>query len=735
MTDIIGSKVFQIAVYGKGGIGKSTISANMSAALSNIGEKVLQIGCDPKHDSTRLLLHGRTSKTVLDYMREVPPKDRTLQDIVHVGFGDVECVEAGGPEPGVGCAGRGILSTFDLLDELGLNRDNFDIIIYDVLGDVVCGGFAVPLRREYANSVFIVTSGEYMAIYAANNILKGIKNHDGGSSRVAGILFNSRGLGSEDRLVHDFAKATGLPIIMSLPRSETFAIAERNGMTIVEAFPDDDLSHKFSELAIYVHELAEGKKQLHPSRPLSDEQLECLLRDIPYEPTKSVNMSSTPASKGVAVHHHDVSSFKTKSVMKGDVLHGCAFAGSVTATVQIKDAITIAHGPRSCSHISSYFLSSSEIRARSRIGGERCVQSSQLLCSTDLNDTAFIYGGTQELERKLLEKIREGWKVLFVVTTCPAGLIGDDVKAIAKRVEAASPGVTVIPVLADGNMTGDFSQGLVDGCISVASLIDPDVVVDKGYVNLIGEKNLASNRVDNYQTIRVLLEGLGLSINCRFLNDSSSASVRMFKRAGLNLIAQDDDQTIIVKDFLMGRFDAKFLPLPFPFGFKETSEWLRAIGKYMDVEEKAENLITAAAEKYRTEVCSLSKSLSGKKVMVVSHNPHIDWVLDLFSDLNMEVVRVGLLSGLDDGLPKRYPNVPAVCSYSKEARSNDMAELRPNLVLSNYAPSCSEGPSHHDILPMCPDVGFWSGIDMARRWARIMMLPPVEGWRLDGVKL
>jgi nitrogenase iron protein NifH len=143
----------KIAVYGKGGIGKSTISANVSAALSEKGQRVLQIGCDPKYDSTRLLLGGKIPVTVLQYIKSVLPDARRPEDIVFRGYGDVACVEAGGPEPGVGCAGRGIITTFDLLDDLGIRSSLFDITLYDVLGDVVCGGFAVPIRKEYAGAV------------------------------------------------------------------------------------------------------------------------------------------------------------------------------------------------------------------------------------------------------------------------------------------------------------------------------------------------------------------------------------------------------------------------------------------------------------------------------------------------------------------------------------------------------------------------------------------------------
>ena len=164
----------EIAIYGKGGIGKSTLTANLSAAMALRGERVLQIGCDPKHDSTRLLMHGKRITTVLNYIRDTATLDQKREDILFTGFGGTGCIEAGGPKPGVGCAGRGIITAFELLDRFHI-KENYDVIMYDVLGDVVCGGFAVPIRREYANERFVVTSGEYMSIYAANNILRGIK--------------------------------------------------------------------------------------------------------------------------------------------------------------------------------------------------------------------------------------------------------------------------------------------------------------------------------------------------------------------------------------------------------------------------------------------------------------------------------------------------------------------------------------------------------------------------------
>ena len=205
-TVITQQPMYQLAIYGKGGIGKSTMAANISVALAKKGQKVLQVGCDPKHDSTRLLLDGKTQPTVLEYIRNTPVMKRNLSDVIVTGSEGILCAEAGGPEPGIGCAGRGILTTFDTLKKLGADKLDVDVKIYDVLGDVVCGGFAVPLRGEYADGIVLVTSGEFMAMYAANNIMKGIGNFDTGSPRLIGIVLNSRGVDGEEETVRKFAR-------------------------------------------------------------------------------------------------------------------------------------------------------------------------------------------------------------------------------------------------------------------------------------------------------------------------------------------------------------------------------------------------------------------------------------------------------------------------------------------------------------------------------------------------
>lgn len=249
------------------------MSANISVALSDMNNKVMQIGCDPKHDSTRLLLNGKTQTTVLDYIRNTPVSKRSLKDIMVEGSKGILCIEAGGPEPGIGCAGRGILTTFDTLKKLGADNIDVNCRIYDVLGDVVCGGFAVPLRNEYADTVILVTSGEFMSIYAANNIMKGMLNFNSNKPRVAGLILNSRGMNYEYQMVERFSEATGVPIIAVIPRSPLFSDAESKGQTVYELFPDSDASNSIRQIAEHIENIRSGDTPLYMANPLTDEQM------------------------------------------------------------------------------------------------------------------------------------------------------------------------------------------------------------------------------------------------------------------------------------------------------------------------------------------------------------------------------------------------------------------------------------------------------------------------------
>lgn len=249
--------MLKLAIYGKGGIGKSTMTANLSAAFASLGKKVIQIGCDPKADSTINLLGGRAQQPVMEYIRDHGDDITSIDEISEIGYGDILCIETGGPTPGLGCAGRGIIATFNMLEELELFETvKPDVVMYDVLGDVVCGGFAAPIREGYAEHVLIVTSGEKMALYAANNICSAVENFaDRGYADVAGIILNRRNIPGEEDKVKSFAAEKGLEIVGDIPRSDEINHFEEHGMTVIEGDPDLPISRKFTELAEKLLEL------------------------------------------------------------------------------------------------------------------------------------------------------------------------------------------------------------------------------------------------------------------------------------------------------------------------------------------------------------------------------------------------------------------------------------------------------------------------------------------------
>lgn len=267
----------KVAIYGKGGIGKSTTTQNTVAGLAEMGRKVMVVGCDPKADSTRLLLGGLAQKSVLDTLRE-EGEDVELEDIRKPGFGGTWCVESGGPEPGVGCAGRGIITSINMLEALGAYEESegLDYSFYDVLGDVVCGGFAMPIRDGKAEEIYIVCSGEMMAMYAANNICKGIMKYaESGGVRLGGLICNSRNTDREADLITELAAKLGTQMIYFVPRDNDVQRAEINRKTVIEWNGECKQADEYRGLAKAIDE----NEMFVVPTPLEIEELEQLLLD------------------------------------------------------------------------------------------------------------------------------------------------------------------------------------------------------------------------------------------------------------------------------------------------------------------------------------------------------------------------------------------------------------------------------------------------------------------------
>lgn len=752
----LGINMKQIAVYGKGGIGKSTLSANISAALSLNNKRILQIGCDPKHDSTKLLMRGLSIPTVLDYIKTKSPLEYRKSDILFEGFGKIGCIEAGGPKPGVGCAGRGIITAFELLETLHI-KDNYDMIVYDVLGDVVCGGFAVPIRREYSDSIFIVTSGEYMSLYAANNILRGIQNYDESRPRLLGILYNSRNVKNEDDRVYKFAEAVKLPVFARIPRDDIFARAEKANVTVLELTQNEEnpVADIFKDIA---KRICEGTEHF-AAEPLTDDELEALILSnevaitkashstassvkLEYEYTPSCSCESAEpceACAGISSGQEESNSdydapYLSKNVIRDEPLHGCAFNGAMTMSSNLKDAVILAHSPKSCTYLSIQTISSAGRRTLFERGNILPSSLIPNVLSTDMSETDMVFGGSENLLSKVKSVLnsKSPPPAIVIVSSCPSGIIGDD---IDDALSLSTERTKIVTVKAEGNLTGDYLQGMLMAYTSLAKqIIDRNVEKRERTVNIVFEKVVARNTEMNFQRLKTFLARMNISVNCRFLCNTSYASLRDFCSAELNLLAYRDYTGKILEDFFIKEYGASFFEKQFPIGFKETSDWLLALGKHFDASDEAKSIISENEIIYQNRIKLVRPKLEGKKLMIITYNHELDWILNAALDCGMKIVKICVLNfSQDEGFRSslsEIDGIEVVENYDRDERSSDIKRLKPDIILSNYEP-VSEQSYITDTIPMCPDNGFFTGLEMVERWSRLFSKSKEGEWLND----
>ncbi len=750
-------KKFQIGIYGKGGIGKSTITANLSAALGSSGKKVFQIGCDPKSDSTRLLLHGLKQKPILEILKEKSISEIKIEDFMDIGFGDVFCTEAGGPKAGVGCAGRGIITMMEVLKLKGIFGLDFDYIFYDILGDVVCGGFSVPLRKGFADGIIIITSGEFQSLYAANNICKGIKNLN---SRLIGVIGNSRNIENEKSLIEDFCKSINSELLAFIPNSKVFREAEVNRKTLLEYDPHHKISKIFNILADkIVQRDFKSKKPV----PMGDEEFENLnYRYLGIEKKNSGNndnykssksnlilklkqinsrnrevqgpntcSSKTSSKKDELFFEKPIDRIISKSIKNRETLHGCSIGGAFQITSQINDYMTIMHAPAGCGYMNNNPSASASLIEKIYGTVNRPSLYTRLLI-TNMEEKDVIFGGKQILKDSIKNAIdKYNQKKFFIVTSCSSAIIGDSIEDIISELKLDKDiDITVIDT--QGVVGGDYFQGMLDAYKTIAEkYIDKTVEADKGnnYINIINEKTILGDTDFNFRTIEKLLSYFDIKVFCRFVRNTNIEQIKKLKQAQLTIPYDDGFISSNLAKYLEKKFGVRIFDEKLPVGFDETASWLEKISAYFNRQEYLKEVVDKYSIEYYKIIESQKKVLAGKSILVFAFNSNLNWMVKTFLDLDMDLKKICFLrSAENEETPLKY-DVDIEYNFDELKRDRLIKDLRPDIVLANVPPVEMVEGIHYDYMPYYPKLGFYSGLELSKKWIQILATSFKEGWR------
>lgn len=609
----------KVAIYGKGGIGKSTVSCNISFAASRLDRSVLQIGCDPKCDSVRALLGKKARNTVTEYIRDVPPSRRKLEDIITRGSNGIMCVEAGGPKPGIGCAGKGIVSMFQTLEKIGCGEIRADMTVFDVLGDVVCGGFAVPMRPENSDMVVIVTSGEFMSIFAANNILKGSLSFVDGKGRIAGLVLNRRGVENEDALVTRFAEAAGIPVLCTIPRSGLFAEAESACRTVCELFPESDESKAFTDLASRLLDM--GPDDTFVPTPLTDTQLDTLF--------------STGTCNGHGAFVPDVPEVKrtasVRPVIEPVRRIGKGPVAAVLEGGKVMDIPVIVHGTASCGYTMLREVSEERIRHLVR-DPEAFVSSGENIVCSNMTPASSMFGGTGDLTATIERLIRDN-PITLVISTCLPGIVGDDCEEVIRRMTASHPGSKILFV--DANRVDSGFDAHIEVIRALSTLIDENVEPSDGYVNVADDSFITFNRGRNREYLSSVLSEIDMSLGPGFLNDCNVRDITGCRRFGPASLTDGSEGCRAVGRMLESK-GIRVMEHPLPRGLNGTVEWLTELSGIAGRDVSA--CIGRVRCEYRRTIDAYTDALKDKSIAVITPDVQSDsWIAETLEDAGCHV--------------------------------------------------------------------------------------------------
>ncbi len=609
--------MYRLAVYGKGGIGKSTVSANLSYLLSSDGSSVLHVGCDPKHDSTRLLTGGKSIRTF---------SSDTSADPVCEGMDGILCVECGGAEPGRGCAGKGMEMLFSRIADV-----DADYRVCDVLGDVVCGGFSIPVRAGNCDAVLIVTSGEFMSLFAANNILRGLANINPGGC-VMGLIFNRRGDPSEEIQVKRFADAVGLPIVCDLPRSHLFTEAESEGDVMTSLFPGSEEAAKLGELA----ELIRSRPELHVPKPLSEDAMTDLAAGRPIR------------KDGGDVRYRRCTfdgfdSERNLTYVGEFVMPACTSHGAADGAMKITDAAAILHGPRNCAYLMELAFRRRVVYGSSERGG-RMFQPG--IYSTNLDaDGAFRDSG-ELIEDAVLRAKSDGYRHMFLIPTCSSEIMGTDLVLEARKL-SEKHSVDVIPVAADETFLGSKFGGTFGFIDALVSRMRPRNI-EKGTVNLVARWFYAVGREPNARAIDRILSKLGLRVRFRFVDFCTMAQVEDFCSAEYDIqlgYAKLNSRICDRISETTGRRRA--LELDVPVGLDESIDWIRRIAEYApELAPLAGPAEDSLRREFEEGISAVRPILKGRKAVIYCIMVRdLKWEVETMKALGIDVRAVMFANG------------------------------------------------------------------------------------------